>query len=38
MALGLEKGVGRSFLVARLEGWEMEVGMDSGIASDISAG
>lgn len=32
---GLEEGLGRSFLVGRWEGWERDVGMDSGIGSDI---
>lgn len=30
-----ENGFGRSFLEARDEGWEREVGIDSGIGSDI---
>ncbi len=30
-----EEGEGRSFLVGRCEGREREVGMDSGIGSDI---
>jgi hypothetical protein len=34
--VGLLEAEGRNFFVGRLEVWETEVGMDSGIGSDIS--